>query len=545
MVFTDCIALRSMRTFCCTFLLSACSVSAASEGIQKQLDSAQIKMRAGEPDAALRILDDLVPQHGDDPRVHYHRSLVLKELERMQEAADAVSRAVASLESLKKRPQKPGFLGSIENKIEKLADEMLFYRRKARSCIQDLAEEGMKILRQVPSAHQIWGLYIIDSLAKLDDLHELSLSSEREKYSTETCKKYAALRPVVQTEENLSQEKRLLLKQNIEAGNKAFLGRKYEEARICAKAALEIDPGDADAWLLLSDTLARLDNNEKSVAAVLNAIDIPKKQTPGVAATYRKALYKLNRLVPELVSYIKKRDAAAKKISTLFRSASRSKRDYDTQWLGSVLFRLSPGEPSVGYLLSKITLKTTSFPGAVHLTAPDVTWKWVNEGPESKQTGSEVILTNSDPGRYLAQLTCSDQLLSDRYILRFEMRYDLGGKTPPIWITFESLGKVCGFFCIPEGDHNVGFTRLTERGWGVGDKQSFPKGKPVSNKWFQYEIRWNGTTRKLSMMVDGTPAYDHVIDAAEGKDYTPKGVFGIAFCDGRKIQLRNVFLKNM
>ena len=128
-------------------LVSSNPLSADSVG--DKVDDARIKARAGNVNEALDDLDVLAEEHPDDPRVHYYRSKFLRDLERRNDAADALEAAADALKKYKAKGGKDKDILALEEAIQTDSEDLLKYRSQAREILADYRNKALPLIRKL------------------------------------------------------------------------------------------------------------------------------------------------------------------------------------------------------------------------------------------------------------------------------------------------------------------------------------------------------------------------------------------------------------
>lgn len=535
--------LRSMRRPASVPFLAAASLllalalgaSARADEVSDGVDAARILDRAGRTDDALARLEALLEEHPGDVRVQYHRARLLRKLDREREAGDAIEAALAAIE----RGGDPAAAEDVASAVRELADDLLKYRRKA-------LDRAVEFLR---AKQPLWGLYVADDLERLG-LDEDKVKALRARAGSRARAAYAEmmrprrLAPSGSGEASGDAERdEKLLAENIEAAEKALGRRQWDEARLSARAALMIDPDSVDALLIVSEALGRSGKRTSALGACLRAVDLPKSDPRAARAWQRKAAYLLGKMAPGLEEYVEDRSKVARYLVSQHRIAERRKREGDVAWIEEQLARLAPGDHEVTEVLEgRVPAAPLAGRGARDLAARPADWEWNHKGSGTGHRGRELVLT-SNGSEYMTQALCSSRTLPDRFVLRFEMRYDLErGQDHAFFLTFNEKGaNDAGPFAlifVPEGRHHVGFARMRETGWRITEVHDFPEGKPAPREWSAYEVRWDAESRRLRLSVDDLTTFDYRL----GEEDRIGGVWGFGFGAGESLRLRKIFL---
>jgi hypothetical protein len=122
---------------------------ASADDVADGIDAARVKSKAGKHSEALAELDGLLLVHAADPRVQYQRALILKDLKRMGDAADAIEAAQAAMDAYEKGGGKDAAVLAIKAGLKSEAASLLKYRTEARKLLADYAAKSLEIARKL------------------------------------------------------------------------------------------------------------------------------------------------------------------------------------------------------------------------------------------------------------------------------------------------------------------------------------------------------------------------------------------------------------
>lgn len=125
------------------------SLAIGADDVADGIDAARVKTKAGKHGEALAELDGLLLVHAADPRVQYQRALILKDLKRMGEAADAIEAAQAVMEAYEKGGGKEAAVLAIKAGLKSEAASLLKYRTEARKLLADYSAKSLEIVRKL------------------------------------------------------------------------------------------------------------------------------------------------------------------------------------------------------------------------------------------------------------------------------------------------------------------------------------------------------------------------------------------------------------
>jgi tetratricopeptide (TPR) repeat protein len=537
----------------------ACHLVVPADEIDEQIDAASVLARSGKIERALDAVTALSVVHPEDPRVYYHRYLLLKKLDRLNEAADALERAEATLESWRTKGLQNESIAALKAPIEQDTKEFLGYRRDVRKILGNHREKAITIAKRLSSVpEEPFVLSILEEVYRadpsvMDDLLEVwGRTSIQSRATFEERQEKLRKGP---KDDSASSQK--LLKENLVQAEKALEAKDPREARISALAALELYPRHAPALVLLAEALSRLDRTEESALAGLLAIDAPKEG--GGEATrelYARAFKQLHS--PELRSYAELKGETGRSLLALRDRAREAKRPHDEEWIERAAARLSPGDPTVSgaidpqRLSEEIQRRTpllgNSKPtlGYVNLLAMTDLWRWRNRTEGSILKEGVLSMTPHDRN-LMVQVVPKGVTLAKSFSLKFKLRYEIKPQQEPwIYIEFEASPKsghvANAVILFPESDHKIAFaSQKPNQPWKLRSLQGLPRDKALVGEWTQFEIRWNGAGKKLTVAVDGEPTFSLDLDAEDtlhgSWDF---GLGGAAI----QVEFKDVLLKN-
>lgn len=537
-------------------IVGALATPGLSDEVSEALDQVHVKLRAGKAEECLKILDQLREDHGGDPRIEYERFEVLEKLERRNEAADALEDAVAALAEYEESGGKSEAVLSLGRRIRSAAADVLAFRLGVRETVGKYREKGASLARKIAGGgRRSHLLYVLSELQRVQDSPSLAddplLGDIAKVVDAEAIEAHAAddarRRGARPPQDKEAQD---LLKKNIADAQRAVLGRKYEEARLSALAALEVAPLDLTALLALCEALGGLSRDEEAAEAAVRALDAPRFGVRNAAVLCRRALAVLKKASPDLAAFQALRDETAGEILRGLKRAQQQKRGHDVEWIVGVARAVAPGDPAVealgeigAYSASGGPRRTLS--GFVPLIDKSVRWEWKDKGPGSGLAGKELVFTNNR-SEFMCMATPPEVALASKFALRFHLRYDFpANEKPPIFILFDGDPATedddRAFIFLPEGPHHVGFARLQPgESWKISEVQTLPDGIPANLRWFAYEIAWDDATKKLALAIGGRVVFDYTLrptDTLHGKL-----AFGIA--GGNEVRIRELYLRN-
>lgn len=182
------LAARPLATAVCLGLLTALilvvSAPVAADSLGDKVDDARIKARSGEVEEALTALDELAEKHPDDVRIHYYRSKFLRDLDRRNDAADALEAAAASLEKYKAEGGKRADILALKGPIEKDGKVLLKFRIAARKLLATYRSKSLPLIKKLLDDNRPQeAFYALEELSAAlgeedDELQELHKSIE-------------------------------------------------------------------------------------------------------------------------------------------------------------------------------------------------------------------------------------------------------------------------------------------------------------------------------------------------------------------------------
>jgi tRNA A-37 threonylcarbamoyl transferase component Bud32 len=150
-------------------------------------------------------------------------------------------------------------------------------------------------------------------------------------------------------------------------------------------------------------------------------------------------------------------------------------------------------------------------------------WQWENPGPGSLTEGGELVFT-PNPNQRLSEAIPLGSTLGKKFHLRFRYRYLIEEKQEP-WLFLildaapGSGHERNGIIFFAEGDHTIAFaSRVTGKGWGLRDKQSFPAGSCGPGKWMDIEVSWKDEGKRLRVLVGGVEALNAQLGVSDSLD---------------------------
>ena len=121
----------------------------SADDVSDGIDSARVKAKAGKHSEALAEIDGLLLVHAADPRVQYQRALILKELKRLGDAADAIEAAQAAMDAYEKAGGKDAAVLAIKAGLKSEAASLLKYRTEARKLLAEYAAKSFEMARKL------------------------------------------------------------------------------------------------------------------------------------------------------------------------------------------------------------------------------------------------------------------------------------------------------------------------------------------------------------------------------------------------------------
>ncbi|MCC6574860.1 MAG: hypothetical protein IT462_13860 [Planctomycetes bacterium] len=129
------------------------------------IDEARIKARAGKNKEAVADLDKLLEKSPDDPRIYYYKCKILVDLDRKNDAADSLEKAVEKMAKYQKGGGKDASILGVAANIEADAKDMLKYRREARIILQDYRAKSLVIAEKLLGDKKPeQALYVVDEV---------------------------------------------------------------------------------------------------------------------------------------------------------------------------------------------------------------------------------------------------------------------------------------------------------------------------------------------------------------------------------------------
>ncbi len=330
------------------FVGLAAGLSARADQVDDDLDAARIKARAGKHDEALALVDALVGRHEDDPRGYVERARILRDLDRPREAADATERARALLAAWRKSAP-AGAVKEVDDGVAALAGDLLGYRDAARSEIEAYRTKALVIARRLLDAGREWeGLFILDELVQVasgDDAEIAALVASVDAAVRRDYEGWKAEGPA--TTDELDADAKALLDRNLDAARRALRSKDWAEARLSAKAALEVSPEDVAALLALAEAHAGAGRDDDAVRAVLRALGAPKGEGRRARSQADRVVRELGKLSADLEEFAEARAETARAIIRQRKKAARAASTHDAEWLGHLASRIAPADPTV------------------------------------------------------------------------------------------------------------------------------------------------------------------------------------------------------
>lgn len=139
--------------------------SLLADDLSDAIDEARIKARAGKNEDAIADLDKLIESNPDDPRLHYYRCKILQDLDRKNDAADSLEKAVAAMDKYKRDGGNDAAILGVAANIDTEAKEVLKYRREARTILQDYRTKSLVIAEKLlKEGKPVQAAYVLDEL---------------------------------------------------------------------------------------------------------------------------------------------------------------------------------------------------------------------------------------------------------------------------------------------------------------------------------------------------------------------------------------------
>jgi len=159
-------ALRWQLLLLSVLALCALIVPARADDVADAIDASRVKVKAGKAEEALADLDGLLLTHGRDPRVHYQRATVLKELKQLNDAADALEAAQAAMEAYEKDGGADEAVLAIKPGLTSDAAAMLKFRTQGRKALADYRVKALEIAGALlGESRPLEAAYVLDELA--------------------------------------------------------------------------------------------------------------------------------------------------------------------------------------------------------------------------------------------------------------------------------------------------------------------------------------------------------------------------------------------
>lgn len=151
-----------------------------ADQVGDKIDEARVKARAGKTAEAVDDLNTLAADSPADPRIHYYKAVFLLDLDRRNDAADALEQAETTLARyLKDGGKAPEVLG-IQADLKKLADDALLYRRQARTVLADYKAKSIPIARELLKQGKVaQANFILEELAAVSPPDDADLDNLR------------------------------------------------------------------------------------------------------------------------------------------------------------------------------------------------------------------------------------------------------------------------------------------------------------------------------------------------------------------------------
>jgi hypothetical protein len=147
-------------------LLVAPAAAIRADDVADGIEAARIKSKAGKHSDALAELDALLLVHAADPRVQYQRALILKDLKRMGDAADAIEAAQAAMEAYEKGGGEDAAVLAIKAGLKTEAASLLKYRAEARKLLGDYFARGLEAARKLlHEKRPVEAAYVLEEIA--------------------------------------------------------------------------------------------------------------------------------------------------------------------------------------------------------------------------------------------------------------------------------------------------------------------------------------------------------------------------------------------
>lgn len=318
------------------------------------------------------------------------------------------------------------------------------------------------------------------------------------------------------------------LKGNLDAARKAFKSKKWNEAGLSCRAALEIDPGNQEARLILSDALYAAGDYAGSLLGAIDAYDAPKRGVRSAKSWTKKARKRIKSLSPALDLFLEVRAKTASQLIKLRKGAKKAKRGYDAEWLEMIACRLAPTEQVVvdaTFRRSEEFWRLRGHGGAtrqlesgfVNMLADPKQWALYEQGPKSGAT-SEGITVNVPQERWVAVAVGAHETLrtGDAFTLRYSVKWkavekQVAGARPRLYLVFMPETRptpgdtYVSFTCDPARSY-VNYAYRPDRKARKITTESLVEYDTVKEEtWIDVEVRWAGGDGLLKVFVGEKP----------------------------------------
>ncbi len=182
---------------------------------------------------------------------------------------------------------------------------------------------------------------------------------------------------------------------NLKSAKKSIKAMEWNDAILSAKAALTQDNGHQEAYFILHSAYSGSGGDKLAVLAALDCYDAPPRGKKSAKAFIKKVRKYIKVNSPTLNAFLKLRSYTATKLMKSRKSAAKSKKPSDVEWIELIAARVAPTDEDVlkatnrrserywrlrGHGGSKPTMES----GFISLTKAPDDWELFNTGEGSK-----------------------------------------------------------------------------------------------------------------------------------------------------------------
>lgn len=322
------------------------------------------------------------------------------------------------------------------------------------------------------------------------------------------------------------------LERNLAEARAAIKAKDYTGARLSAKAALLVDESSQEAFILLSDAYAGLNQKDDAIKAALDTVDAPAKGNKNAAGFTGRAVKRLGELAATLATFVSLRTETISQILKIRQKALKDKRSGDDTWLVQRAALVHPSNPEVEKLTGgknpRAPVEEPEAPsvkkadGNSSLLLEPANWTLRNAGPGSQvKDGVLTLMSNGDLMIAESRLLIESKKTARKFKLTLETWYKpIGGKDETIlFVTFmpektssDNDHAVCLRLtgarkaCFLEVDAN-------SSGWKPIISRDLPPDSFAAEQWCTLKITWDAEQKFLTAETDTDTLFKETLDS--------------------------------